>query len=84
MSTPLVHLRDIQKRPVVFTVWEKVRNRDQVHWAMECFAEAVRGLLKLLPLAVVNVGRWESSSTFTSVIQASLAWSPYRTNWLPV
>lgn len=41
MSTPLVHLRDIHKRPAIFTLWEKIRNRKQVHWAMECMAEAM-------------------------------------------
>jgi len=41
MSTPLVHQRDIQKRPAIFTIWEKARNKEQVHWAMECFAESL-------------------------------------------
>ncbi|KAF4613507.1 hypothetical protein D9613_007568 [Agrocybe pediades] len=41
MSTPLVHLRDIQKRPKIFTIWERKRNSDPVHWAMECFAETL-------------------------------------------
>jgi len=39
MSTSLIYLRDISKRPKVFTVWEKARNSDQIHWAMECSAE---------------------------------------------
>ncbi|KAF9048738.1 aquaporin-like protein [Panaeolus papilionaceus] len=40
MATPLVHLRDIQKRMRVFTVWERKRNSKHVHWAVELFAEA--------------------------------------------
>jgi glycerol uptake facilitator-like aquaporin len=40
MSAPVVHLRDVQKRLPVFTVWERRRNSTQVHWAIECFAEA--------------------------------------------
>ncbi|PPQ66558.1 hypothetical protein CVT24_007123 [Panaeolus cyanescens] len=41
MATPLIHLRDIQKRMRVFTVWEKKRNSKQVHWLPELFAEAL-------------------------------------------
>lgn len=42
MTAPVVHLGDIVKRPGVFTIWERRRNTPQVHWFMECFAEAVR------------------------------------------
>jgi hypothetical protein len=59
MSTPLVHLRDIQKRPAIFTIWEKERNKEQVHWAMECFAESVR----YLP----NVNLKTSSAVFNGI-----------------
>ncbi|RDB25807.1 Propanediol diffusion facilitator [Hypsizygus marmoreus] len=41
MSQPIVHLGDIQPRAKVFTVWEKQRNRREVHWFVECFAEAL-------------------------------------------
>lgn len=67
MSTPLVYLRDIQKRPAVFTVWEKIRNREQVHWAIQCFAETVRGLPKLLSSTVVNV--WVDGSLLLRLLR---------------
>ncbi|KDR76189.1 hypothetical protein GALMADRAFT_464632 [Galerina marginata CBS 339.88] len=41
MSVPLVYLRDVQKRAGIFTVWEKQRHSKTVHWAIECFAEAM-------------------------------------------
>jgi len=41
METPIVHLSDIHKRHKVFTVWEKYRVRKEVHWLVECFAEAL-------------------------------------------
>ena len=66
MSTPLVYLRDIQTRPAVFTVWEKIRNREQVHWAMECLAETVRGLPKLLS-TVVNI--WVDRSLLVRLLR---------------
>jgi hypothetical protein len=67
MSTPLVYLRDIQTRPVVFTVWEKIRNREQVHWAMECLAETVSGLPKLLSSPVVNI--WVDRSLLVRLLR---------------
>ena len=40
-----MHLRDLQQRPAIFTVWEKKRNAPHVHWLMQCFAEMVSGLI---------------------------------------
>ncbi|KAJ3509003.1 hypothetical protein NLJ89_g5448 [Agrocybe chaxingu] len=39
MTTPIVHLRDVKKRPGFLALWEKRRNSKEVHWAIECFAE---------------------------------------------
>ncbi|CAA7267033.1 unnamed protein product [Cyclocybe aegerita] len=39
MTTPIVHLRDVKKRPRFLALWEKRRNSKEVHWAIECFAE---------------------------------------------
>ncbi|KAF5381946.1 hypothetical protein D9615_004347 [Tricholomella constricta] len=41
MAVPTVHLRDIQRRQKFFTLWEKQRNKQEVHWLMEMFAEAL-------------------------------------------
>lgn len=41
MTTPVIHLRDIQARPRIFTIWEEQRNKKEVHWLMEMFAEMV-------------------------------------------
>ncbi|KAG6873937.1 hypothetical protein C0995_008976 [Termitomyces sp. Mi166 len=41
MAAPIVHLRDIQTRPRIFTIWEKQRNKKEVHWFMEMFAETL-------------------------------------------
>ncbi|KAG5353540.1 hypothetical protein C0989_005987 [Termitomyces sp. Mn162] len=35
MEAPVVHLRDIQTRSRIFTIWEKQRNKKEVHWFME-------------------------------------------------
>ena len=40
MSAP--HLRDIMPRHVALAAWERQRNKKEVHWIMECFAEMVR------------------------------------------
>jgi len=37
MSAP--HLRDVMPRNSVFASWERQRNKKEVHWIMECFAE---------------------------------------------
>jgi len=37
MSAP--HLSDIMPRIPVLAFWERQRNKKEVHWAMECFAE---------------------------------------------
>ena len=40
MSAP--RLRDVMPRNSVFASWERQRNKKEVHWIMECFAEMVR------------------------------------------
>lgn len=39
--TPNVYIGDVRKRPGVLALWEKQRNRKEIHWLVECFAEAV-------------------------------------------
>jgi hypothetical protein len=41
-ASPIVHLRDIQKRPRILDVLERKRNRFRVFWLIEFFAEMVR------------------------------------------
>lgn len=48
---PTVHLRDLHPRAKIFTIWEKQRRKEEVHWAMECFAEMVRAYITLLVTA---------------------------------
>ncbi|KAF9484372.1 aquaporin-like protein [Pholiota conissans] len=40
-SGPVLHVRDLGQRPRIFTIWERKRNSKEVHWLMECFAEAL-------------------------------------------
>jgi len=40
-QTRYLYLGDLHKRIGVLKQWERHRNRKQVHWLMECFAEAV-------------------------------------------
>ena len=40
-NMPVVLLRDVHQRRRIFTIWEKQRDRQEVSWAVECFAEMV-------------------------------------------
>ncbi|PPQ95245.1 hypothetical protein CVT26_014936 [Gymnopilus dilepis] len=40
MPSPIVHRRDVEKRAGIFTLWERRRHSKEVHWAIECVAEA--------------------------------------------
>ena len=35
-------LRKFMPRKGILASWDEIRNTDEVHWAMECFAEMVR------------------------------------------
>ncbi|TFK40350.1 putative aquaporin 2 [Crucibulum laeve] len=39
MASPVVRKRDIMPRNRIFTAWERQRNRSEVHWMAEMFAE---------------------------------------------
>jgi hypothetical protein len=41
-NMPVVLLRDVHRRNRIFTVWEKQRHKQEVYWAVECFAEMVK------------------------------------------
>lgn len=61
MPASTIHVRDLGKRLGVFTVWEKKRNSKEVHWFIECFAEAVRdnprlNLASLLLICCIQMG----------------------------
>ncbi|KAF9449542.1 aquaporin-like protein, partial [Macrolepiota fuliginosa MF-IS2] len=47
--TSTVYLGDIRQRHGIFTIWERQRNRREVHWLMECFAEALGVFLYVFP-----------------------------------
>ena len=53
MSAP--RLRDVIPRNSVFASWERQRNKKEVHWIMECFAEMVRPELVVLLVASYNL-----------------------------
>jgi len=79
MSTPIVHLRDVAKRPRIFTIWEKRRNTKEVHWAMECFAEMMGvffyvyfGIGSQVGWVVGNIIKQEG---FSSILQIGLAYA---------
>jgi len=40
-QTNFFYVGDLHKRLGVLKQWERQRNRKQVHWLMECFAETV-------------------------------------------
>lgn len=41
MPVPTVHLGDVRTRGAAFNAWERTRHSKPVHWAVECFAEAL-------------------------------------------
>ncbi|KAF5381997.1 hypothetical protein D9615_004329 [Tricholomella constricta] len=41
MAQPIIHRGDFEPRRNFFRAWEKQRNRREVHWFVECFAEAL-------------------------------------------
>ncbi|KAF8071978.1 putative aquaporin 2 [Lyophyllum atratum] len=41
MAQPIVYRSDFEPRSKIFKAWEKQRNKREVHWFMECFAEAL-------------------------------------------
>ncbi|KAF8972131.1 aquaporin-like protein [Flammula alnicola] len=79
MSAPVVHVRDIQKRLGVFTVWEKKRNSKEVHWAMECLAEAM-GVFFYVYFGIGSQVAWIFGNIvkiqgFSSILQVGLAYA---------
>ncbi|PPQ95243.1 hypothetical protein CVT26_014934 [Gymnopilus dilepis] len=79
MSTPIVHLRDVAKRPRIFTIWEKRRNSAQVHWAMECFAEML-GVFFYVYFGIGSQVGWNFGNAiktegFSSILQIGLAYA---------
>ncbi|KAF5359551.1 hypothetical protein D9756_003402 [Leucocoprinus leucothites] len=44
-----VYLGDLHERPGVFRLWERQRNRREVHWLIECFAETLGVFLYVFP-----------------------------------
>ncbi|KAH0585137.1 hypothetical protein H2248_008396 [Termitomyces sp. 'cryptogamus'] len=78
MEAPVVHLRDIQTRSRIFTIWEKQRNKKEVHWFMEMFAETLgvffyvyAGLSSVTGFVVGNILKQQLSS----MMQIGLAYS---------
>ena len=55
MTAPTVHVRDLGRRMGIFTIWEKKRNSKEVHWLIECFAEAVRPRSNLQAVSVIDI-----------------------------
>ncbi|KAF5381881.1 hypothetical protein D9757_007600 [Collybiopsis confluens] len=53
----VVHLRDVQTRPKIFTVWERHRHTS-AHWFVECFAEFVPTsvFMSFLPTNILRLG----------------------------
>lgn len=45
MTTGNIYLSDISQRPAALRAWERQKNKKEVYWFAECFAEAVYGNL---------------------------------------
>ncbi|KXN89101.1 hypothetical protein AN958_06302 [Leucoagaricus sp. SymC.cos] len=78
-QTPNVYLGDLHKRPGVLKLWEKQRNRKQVHWSMECFAEALGVFLYVFPGVGSNLafifGGITKQEGFSSLLQIGFAYA---------
>lgn len=73
-----MHLRDIRPRPAIFTVWEKTRNKPEVHWLAECFAEML-GVFFYTYIGIGSTAAWNLGNTLkqeglSSVLQIGLAY----------
>ncbi|RDB26296.1 Aquaporin-3 [Hypsizygus marmoreus] len=71
MSAPIVHLSDIQQRKKFFAVWEKQRNKKEVHWLMECFAEAL-GVFFYVYAGIGSAAGWVVGNIIQQVGLSSL------------
>ncbi|KAG6873949.1 hypothetical protein C0995_008988 [Termitomyces sp. Mi166 len=69
MALPIVYRSDFQPRLSVFKTWERQRNRREVHWFMECFAEA----LGVFFYVYAGVGSQTSWVTGNILVEAGLA-----------
>ncbi|GLB40442.1 putative MIP aquaporin (TC 1.A.8) family protein [Lyophyllum shimeji] len=79
MAAPIVHLRDIQKRQKFFNVWEKQRNKKEVHWLMEMFAESL-GVFFYVYAGIGSVAGWVvgniiQQSGLSSLLQIGFAYA---------
>jgi len=73
-----MHLRELRKRPAIFTVWEKTRNRSEVHWLAECFAEML-GVFFYTYIGIGSTVAWNLGNTIkqaglSSLLQIGLAY----------
>lgn len=73
-----VFLGDIRKRPGFLTLWERQRNRKEVHWLMECFAESLGVFLYVFPGVGSTLGFTLGNVTqqpgLSSILQIGLAY----------
>jgi len=74
----IIHLRDVQTRPRVFTAWERHRHT-KAHWLVECFAEFLgvffyvyAGVASQIGFIIGNILKLEGLS---SVLQIGLAYA---------
>jgi glycerol uptake facilitator-like aquaporin len=73
-----MHIRDLQARPAIFTVWEKTRNKSEVHWLSECFAEML-GVFFYTYIGIGSTAAWNLGNTIkqeglSSLLQIGLAY----------
>jgi len=78
MSNNIIHLRDVQTRPRIFTAWERHRHTS-AHWFVECFAEFLgvffyvyAGVGSQVPFIVGSILKIDGLS---SVLQIGLAYA---------
>lgn len=78
MSAPtIVHLRDIQPRPSIFTIWEKYRH-SKAHPLVECFAEFLGVFFYVYcgvgSTATFVIGSILNEAGLSSILQIGLAY----------
>ncbi|KAJ3562309.1 hypothetical protein NP233_g9656 [Leucocoprinus birnbaumii] len=74
-----VYLGDMHQRQGVFRLWERQRNRKEVHWLIECFAETLGVFLYVFPgvgstLGFILGGILKESG-FSSLFQIGFAYA---------
>ncbi|KAG5720242.1 Aquaporin-7 [Termitomyces sp. T112] len=69
MATPIVYRSDFQPRLSVFKAWERHRSRREIHWLVECFAEAL-GVFFYVYAGIGSQTSWVTGNIMVAAGQA--------------